>query len=471
MSIKLIRDNTRPIVEKGEQRELIDKAAIERLAKRPRTGADEVVQDSETPGFRLRRTAAGTVLFIFQGRVRGGEGINKGKVVKRTIGPAKGRGAIAVSKARMEATALREALAKGIDPADELRAAADAAEAAKLKREREQDLKKWTTAYALEHMLEWRASRPNVELHLKPATVTYYRRGIGYFGKLVSVPITELKPQAIRTALDKLDGTAKAAKARRALSGVIEHALKHLELDIRNPVTRLDRGEFKAPPPRESYIKEAEVGEWIANVLAIQMRGGPHIAQRVRDYVLLTLLYGTRKNELMQMEWSWLDWDADSFTLPKTITKQKRTHTLPLTEWTRAIFQRRYEARKEESPFVFPGRFSGEPMRDVRLALQEAVGEDFKLHDARRTLATHCSSLGISGTRLKAILGHSRIGVTENYDRQEIAQVRRDLESYHGWLRDKHYWFGFEQAFPDAQWEAAQAASAAPKQAQSWPGG
>lgn len=470
MSIKLIRDNTRKVASKERAHEIIDKAAIERLAKRPRTVVDLVVQDSELPGFRLRRTPAGTVLFIFQGRVRGGEGVNKGKVVKRTIGPARGRGAITVSKARMEAAALREALAKGIDPADELRAAAEAAEAASAKRERERDLERWTTKFALEHMLTWRATRPNPELHLKPATITYYRRGIGYLGKLAAVPITELKPQAIRASLDKLDGVAKAAKAKRALSSVIAHALKHLELDIRNPVTRLDRGEFKAPPPRESYIKESEVGGWITNVLAIEMRGGAHVSQRVRDYLLLTLLYGTRKNELMQMEWAWLDWEADTFTLPKSITKQKRPHTLPLTEWTRTILQRRYEARKPEDPFVFPGRLSGAPMRDVRLPLQEAAGEGFKLHDARRTLATHCSSLGISGTRLKAILGHSRIGVTENYDRQEIAQVRRDLESYHNWLRDKHYWFGLEKAFPDAQRKAADAAPVTRKKAKSWPG-
>src|SRR5262249_15496919 len=137
----------------------ISKAAIGLLADKPRTGKDEYLQDTEIPGFRLRKTPSGTILFLFTGRIRNGQGTNKNKLIKRTIGLAFGQGAMAVSKARVEAQALRDAIAKGVDPADELRAKAEASEAAKRKQDEALKLREWTPAFALDHMLQWRAAK------------------------------------------------------------------------------------------------------------------------------------------------------------------------------------------------------------------------------------------------------------------------------------------------------------------------
>lgn len=96
-----------------------------------------------------------------------------------------------------------------------------------------------------------------------------YRRGNGYLGKLASVPIVELRADDIRKALDKVSGVAKPAKTKRALSGVIAYTLKRLELNIANPVLRLDRGEFKAPAARTSYIAEGDVGTIVEMALKL----------------------------------------------------------------------------------------------------------------------------------------------------------------------------------------------------------
>lgn len=425
--------------------EEITKATVDRLAKLPQTGKDVFVPDTELPGFRLRRTPNGTVLFMFTGRIKGGEGANKNKLVTRSIGRAHGKGAITVAKARAEAVALREALARGINPEDERRAAAEAAEAAQRERERQATVREWTPAYALTHMLEWRASRPDPAMHLKPETIEFYQRGIGYLGRLSSVPIVDIRADDIRQALDKIEGKAKPAKAKRALSGVIAHTIKRLDLNIPNPVGRLDRGEFKAPPPRTSYIKENDLAEFVRKVTSLKIEGKPRETKRASDYVLLTLLYGTRKEELMRMRWDWINWSEGVITIPASITKQKRTHYLPLTNWTKGILEARRDEQKRDSAYVFPGEKCGQldpttkqpidqPLTNIRKSLGRAVGEGLKLHDLRRTLITHCSGLGIHGSRLKAIVGHSRSGVTENYDQREIEQVRRDLTTYHDWL-------------------------------------
>lgn len=469
MNLKLVRDNAARALDKDggtTPHEEITKQVIDRLSKKPPSGKDEYIQDSELPGFRLRKTPAGTILFLFVGRIRGGEGANKQKLVKRSIGFARGKGAISVAKARAAASAMRDGLAKGIDPSDELQAKAESAEAAKQKRIRDEEYKQWTPAYALEHMIEWRQSRADVSLHLKPATIKLYRAGIGYVGKLARVPIVDLRADDIRVALDKVGGIAKPKKARSALSGVITHAIKRLELNITNPVKNLDRGEFRAPPPRDTYIKEADLPNFIAKVLAINIPGKARESQRARDYVLLTLLYGTRKLELLQMQWSWIDWNEGVITIPASVTKQKKVHFLPLTDWPRTILEARLEKRKPENPYVFPGDVEGKPLTNIRRSLASAVGSDFKLHDARRTLITHCASLGIHGGRLKAIVGHARNGVTENYDQREIQQVRRDLNTYHEWLSELCAFDKAAKADPE-YWKPDPTSNEPPKQ---WPG-
>jgi integrase len=480
--LKLVvnKDATGVIDSVAAPAEEITKATIDRLAKRPASGRDEYIQDSEVPGFKLRRTRQGTIVFFFHGRVRGGEGATKGKPVKRTIGRAKGKGAISVAKARAEAVALRDALAKGIDPAEELRVKAAAAEAAQREREQQAAVREWTPAYALAHMLEWRASRPDPALHFRPETIEFYQRGIGYLGKLAGVPIVDIRPDDIRRALDSIDGKAKPNKAKGALSGVINHAIKRLDLNIPNPVSRLDRGEYKARPPRGSYIKEGDLAEFIEKVDAIDIPGRPRESQRARDYMMLTLLYGTRKEELMRMRWDWVDWDEGIVTIPATLTKQKRAHYLPLTGWTRAILEARHDSNKRGSAYVFPSDRFGQldpltrqpidqPMTNIRRSLARAVGSDFKLHDARRTLITHCASLGIHGPRAKAIVGHARQGVTESYDQREIEQVRRDLSTYHEWLHRLCETRRFEQfaAEHPEDWPELKAADEPPRQ---WPG-
>jgi integrase len=440
MALTLVRSNTALALldDSATTREEITKATIERLHAMTGASADVYVQDSEIPGFKLRRTKQGTIVFLFHGRIRNGEGANKNKLVKRTIGTAKGEGSISIFKARAEASTLREALAKGLDPADELHARAEGAEAARRLREQQALHRVWTAAYALEHMLEWRASRPNPSLHFKPETIKFYKVAIGYLGKLAHVPIVDLRADQIRNALEQVDGKAKPTKARNALSGVIAHAIRRLELNIANPVRHLDRGEFKAPPARDTYVREVELAGFIGKILAISVPGREWMADRARDYMLLTLLYGTRKNELLCMQWDWINWADGVLTIPATVTKQKKVHHLPLTTWTRGILEARYEKRKLEVPFVFPGNKVCKPLTSIRKSLGKAVGKAFRLHDARRTLVTHCESLGIHGSRLKAIVGHARAGVTESYNQREIEQVRRDLTTYHDWLRQLH---------------------------------
>jgi hypothetical protein len=68
------------------QHEEITKATIERLARMPKGGADVYIDDTELPGFRLRRTPTNTIVFLFVDRVRWRRRKHKNKLIKQNTG-------------------------------------------------------------------------------------------------------------------------------------------------------------------------------------------------------------------------------------------------------------------------------------------------------------------------------------------------------------------------------------------------
>jgi hypothetical protein len=76
-ALKLGVSNPPQVAQHPNPHEAITKATVTRLAKLPKSVKDVYVTDSELPGFRLRRTPSGTLIFEFRGRIRGGEGTHK----------------------------------------------------------------------------------------------------------------------------------------------------------------------------------------------------------------------------------------------------------------------------------------------------------------------------------------------------------------------------------------------------------
>lgn len=434
--IRLAVDNTPDVQEpqgfKGRPPEEITKALIDRLAREPGSAKDTYIQDTEVPGFKVRKKKHnGAISFVFIGRVRGGEH----QIVNRTIGLARGKGAMTLTAARAKAVKLRDKLSEGIDPLQEQRAREleqrGKAEADKAKRKEDDRLSKWTVGFALEDFLTWRQSRPEGKLRSK--SVSFYREAIGYVPSLAKLSVERLTVDAVRQAIDQVPTVAKRAKARRALSKVVGHALMRSGSDKANPVKRLSRGEYAPPKPRTTYLQEEQIVELVEGVTdRKKLRSA--LQQTQRDYILLNLLCAPRKEELMRLEWANVDLDRGCYTVPDSKTHEG--YMLPLTRWTEQIFRRRYEARGN-SAHVFPGRIKGKPLTDVRKVLADTFGQGYKLHDSRRTMASHCPSLGIIGIRLKHLLHHKTSDITEGgYTQAIIATMRADLTKYHEWIED-----------------------------------
>lgn len=163
------------------------------------------------------------------------------------------------------------------------------------------------------------------------------------------------------------------------------------------------------------------------------------------DYLLLTLLWGTRRGEAAPLRWrhrisreqasvcSWVDLKAGWVSFFDT--KNGATHTLPLAPGARRILLLREEASQESAaPWVFPAR-SGKAAQghylDSKAILQglKASGgiEELRTHDLRRTFATVAEEM-TSYAVVKRLLNHRDLrDVTGRYPRVDDARLLEEL--------------------------------------------
>src|SRR4029077_11443505 len=74
-------------------------------------------------------------------------------------------------------------------------------------------------------------------------------------------------------------------------------------------------------------------------------------ARTIRDYLLLVLFTGLRRNEAATLKWSAVDFDARTLTIEDT--KNGIVHALPQTGLLYALLRGR--VAKTTSQYVFPG--------------------------------------------------------------------------------------------------------------------
>ena len=149
-----------------------------------------------------------------------------------------------------------------------------------------------------------------------------------------------------------------------------------------------------------------------------------------RDFLLLALFTGMRRNEIASLRWEYIDLEARALHIPQT--KNGDPLDLPLSETLVALLQERREAT-DGSPWVFPstGR-TGHLVETKKFTarVSERSGVVFTLHDLRRTFITIAESLDIPHYALKRLLNHRLSGdVTAGYIVGDTERLRRPVEA------------------------------------------
>lgn len=128
----------------------------------------------------------------------------------------------------------------------------------------------------------------------------------------------------------------------------------------------------------------------------------------IRTFILLAMLTGARKSELLSLRWANVDLEAGRAVLRKT--KAGADVVQPLSP--RAVQALRQLPIVAGSPFVFPGIKDGQCMADPRARYKAALARaqlppETTIHDLRRSYGTNLARLGYTAEAIAAALHNS----------------------------------------------------------------
>ena len=143
-------------------------------------------------------------------------------------------------------------------------------------------------------------------------------------------------------------------------------------------------------------------------------------ADYLHPMVLLVLNTGLRRGEALSLTWENVELTAK---IPRLIVKAAHAKTnatryVPLNSEAIAVL-RKWKAQASGTGLVFPNPHTGKEMDNITTSWRNLmVGADikgFRFHDLRHDFASQLAMKGIDLYRIKDLLGHSSIQMTERY--------------------------------------------------------
>jgi integrase len=156
---------------------------------------------------------------------------------------------------------------------------------------------------------------------------------------------------------------------------------------------------------RERFLTTAELGR-----LSAALEG--YSNQSIADAFRLLLLTGARCNEVVTATWDQINFETGMWTKPRTSTKQKKDHAIPLSQPARQLLIRIRKTQTGDGR-IFPGVKRVHYQWDrIRAA---ADLRTVRIHDLRHNYASVLANSGHGLPVVGRLLGHSSITVTARY--------------------------------------------------------
>lgn len=353
--------------------------------KPPAVGQAEHADDL-VAGLRLRVGAGGRKAWIV--RTRAG-----GKQINKTLGAYP---TLSLAEARRSAQRLLLDIAKNGEP----RAAHTFGELAD----------HWIEHVAKPNNKSWDKQKRRLEIHVLPAWKS--RR------------LDTIRRADVRELIDGIPGDVAPNRALTIIRTVFRYAMSRDWIES-SPAEAIAK--TKTETPRDRVLNMDDV-KWVYSTA--DMLGYP-----LAGYIKMLVLTGQRRTEVGMMRWVDINVDQATWTIDSADTKSARSHLVPLSEQALAILKT--TPRLGEFVWTTNGTsyLSGFTHVKARLdGLLNARGAKlraWRLHDIRRSTATHMVRLGTTETVVGRILNHAPQGVTartyalHSYDAEKRAALDR----------------------------------------------
>ena len=377
----------------------LTKSAIDTL---PTPSSDLVYWDVGLPGFGVKVTPKGRKVFVVLYRT-GGAG---SKLRKYTIGPY---GRVTLHQARVAAQRVFAAKVEGRDPAAEKREA-----------------KRRVVADRVEDLLESFITQRLSQNRSAGEVARLLRREVGkaWTGKSIH-EISKRDVVEVISAVEQRGAPVAANKTLKSIKTFLRWCVGRAVLD-QSPAEGVPLPAKEVA--RDRVLDDRELAQVI---FAARKIGGPY-----GGIVELLALTGQRREEVARLALQELDLQQRVWTIPKSRTKNAKTHAVHLSEQSIDVLKR----ANRQGPLVFSlqGTKPFQEFSRTKSVLDQLSGvSGWRLHDLRRTCVSGLARLGIAPHVADKILNHQSgtiSGVAAIYQRHEFLaerQVALDLWGAH----------------------------------------
>lgn len=283
--------------------------------------------------------------------------------------------------------------------------------------------------------------------------------------------VSQISKQEIQTLHEKIGENNGIYQANRLLERIRAIYNKAIEwgLNVINPTQGIKKFREQS---RDRFIQADEL-PYFWKALAEEQN------ETIRDYIIVSLLTGARKSNVLSMRWEDLNLDRKEWRIP--LTKNNDPLVIPLAPVVLNLLEIRRNSQNINNPWVFSSKNNkskhlAEPKRAWRRILQKAtisfwqndvrysvlikniitalpnllsVSEiftrvtrkvsqmniilpkglmDIRLHDLRRTLGSWQAATGATTALIGRSLGHKSQQATAVYERLNIDPVRQSME-------------------------------------------
>ena len=356
------------------------------------TGQLYFMWDSELSGFALQVTPAGAKSFVVKYRI-GGE--SRRKVIGK-YGPA-----FPVEVARK--VAMEELGKVKVEGVDVAKVAAELRTEAPLK----DAMRRWL----VDHVMAKRKPRTAaeytrlVEKHILPT--------LG--GKKLSQIVVQ-DVEALHARIGR-DHKRNANHILAVLSSFYGWHAKttRTKLAHGDPTKGIEKFEEKG---RERFLSNDEFTR-----IGAALQGATNYSAFARSAIILLILTGGRKQEILKLEWQHVDLERGILFLSDSKTGAK-----PIVLSGTAIDILNRLPRVEGNPYVFPGGIEGQQYKQLQkvwAGVRKAAGVDnVRLHDLRHSFASVAVAANHSLPIIGKQLGHASVKTTERYAHLATDPVR-----------------------------------------------
>jgi len=252
----------------------------------------------------------------------------------------------------------------------------------------------------------WKPDTSRFETYIKPA-----------LGKKEPQAIMPLEVDRLRLQALKGKSPQTVKLTLSLLNRIVNYGVKK---KISLPMT------FRIQMPKVDNITTEDLSDAAMKKLLAVMEADPD--RLGASAMLLALLTGLRRGEILNLKWSDIDRERGFITIRNP--KGGKTEAIPMSKPVEDLMEQVGEFRVEKNPFVFPGRKGKRTdFRNTTKRIKAAAGlpKDFRrFHGMRHVFASALASSGeVDLYTLQRLLTHKDANTTQRYAHLRDESLRK----------------------------------------------